>query len=446
MKRTSPVIAAALITLASVGGAQDAPRVVSLTPANGNQEVDAAEVTEIVVVFDRAMSHNGYSFTGGGVTFPKIPTGKRPRWKNDKTCVLPVTLVPDHAYSLGLNSQSFQNFRSRQGVALVPVRWTFSTLPEKLLDPKRQRTRNRRALRELKRLLPSKYSYYDLRVKDWDALYAKHEAQVLAARTDRGWAAAVGRMLAPTQDLHLYLRHGSNVVGTGSRAVDSLCRPPLLKNYLRDFEQLGPQALAAKSSDGIGYVLIAAWTKSVDLDGVERALEGMRDQRAIIIDVRNNSGGSEMLARRIARHFVKGKRIYAKHRNRVRKGKSGFGPVFDREIQGVPNARRFNVPVVVLTSRYVMSSCEAFVLMMKQAKDCTLIGQRTFGSSGNPKPHELPNGVTILIPSWQVLRLDGTCFEGEGLAPDLEVAATSDDFKRKDPILEAALAHLRKKL
>ncbi|HLQ38586.1 MAG TPA: peptidase S41, partial [Planctomycetota bacterium] len=66
--------------------------------------------------------------------------------------------------------------------------------------------------------------------------------------------------------------------------------------------------------------------------------------------------------------------------------------------------------------------------------------------SGNPKPHELGNGVTIVVPSWQDLRPDGTCFEGEGLAPDVEVAATAQDLEQHDPILERALELLRKKV
>jgi C-terminal processing protease CtpA/Prc len=93
-----------------------------------------------------------------------------------------------------------------------------------------------------------------------------------------------------------------------------------------------------------------------------------------------------------------------------------------------------------------MSSNESFVLMMRQAKDCTVVGQKTYGSSGNPKAHELPNGVTIFLPSWQDLRPDGTCFEGEGLAPDVEVAAEPKDFEEKDPILEKALEILRGKM
>ncbi|MEM7203393.1 MAG: hypothetical protein AAF628_24230 [Planctomycetota bacterium] len=69
-----------------------------------------------------------------------------------------------------------------------------------------------------------------------------------------------------------------------------------------------------------------------------------------------------------------------------------------------------------------------------------------FGSSGNPQAHELKNGVTVVVPSWQALRPDGSCFEGEGLAPDVEVAVEAADLNQRDVILERALEVLREKV
>ena len=93
-----------------------------------------------------------------------------------------------------------------------------------------------------------------------------------------------------------------------------------------------------------------------------------------------------------------------------------------------------------------MRANESFVLMMKKAKDAIIVGQRTAGSSGNPKPYDLGNGVTVLLPSWQVLRPDGTCWEGEGIAPDVFVPCTSRDFRDRDPPLDKALELLRKRI
>ncbi|MCA8973064.1 MAG: hypothetical protein KDC95_24995, partial [Planctomycetes bacterium] len=125
----------------------------------------------------------------------------------------------------------------------------------------------------------------------------------------------------------------------------------------------------------------------------------------------------------------------------------GFGPVLDREIVGNKDTeKQIRGPIALLTSRYCMSSNEAFVLMIRQAPDCVQIGQPTYGSSGNPKPHDLPNGATIVLPSWQAMRPDGTCFEGEGIAPDVTVEADAATLKSRDPILEKALELLRDKI
>ena len=102
------------------------PRIVDMVPANGAKDVDPS-LRSIVVQFDRPMAA-GFSWTGGGEHFPTIPDGKKPKWSADrKTCTLPVTLKPNWDYRLGLNSVSFQNFASADGVPLEPVVYEFRT-------------------------------------------------------------------------------------------------------------------------------------------------------------------------------------------------------------------------------------------------------------------------------------------------------------------------------
>jgi len=80
---------------------------------------------------------------------------------------------------------------------------------------------------------------------------------------------------------------------------------------------------------------------------------------------------------------------------------------------------------------------------MKQNPNATIIGARSQGSSGNPKPYNLGNGVTVFLPSWKDMTADGKELEGLGIAPDIEVNASQSDFKEADPVLNAALEHLR---
>ena len=102
------------------------PQIVGLNPKNGTMDVDP-KLTEIRVSFNVEMGE-GFSWTGGGPEFPKVPEGKRPYWAADhKTCAFPVELEPGKIYRLGLNSPSHKNFQSAGGVPLDPVTITFKT-------------------------------------------------------------------------------------------------------------------------------------------------------------------------------------------------------------------------------------------------------------------------------------------------------------------------------
>ncbi len=90
-----------------------------------------------------------------------------------------------------------------------------------------------------------------------------------------------------------------------------------------------------------------------------------------------------------------------------------------------------------------MSSCEAFLLMMKTVPGCKLIGETSYGSSGNPQAHELPNGITVFLPCWKAMTADGREFEGLGIPPDIEVKTKPSDFEYTDPVINAALEYLR---
>ena len=177
------------------------------TPSAGDQlqlflSEDATLVPDLLLTdLDVVLSDGSL----GDVTIP-------PTLKNKRTIVMEVELEPDNDYSLSLNCPAAQNFRSVKGVSLVPTPWRFSTLPASLLPKKLQTKRNRAAFAELKNVLASKYSYYDYRALDWKKLYKKHENAILSSPTELAWASAVGSMLKPVNDIHMYLRSGKNTI------------------------------------------------------------------------------------------------------------------------------------------------------------------------------------------------------------------------------------------
>jgi beta-lactamase regulating signal transducer with metallopeptidase domain len=103
------------------------PKIVKSVPEIGETDVDP-RLGLIRVTFNIPMDTGGFSWTGGGPSFPTIPDGQKPRWSRDgKSCTLPVKLEPGHKYELGLNSVSHKNFGSKWGVPLEPVHFVFTT-------------------------------------------------------------------------------------------------------------------------------------------------------------------------------------------------------------------------------------------------------------------------------------------------------------------------------
>ena len=101
------------------------PKIASMVPANGQEDVDPA-TKAIVVTFDRPMLDGAWAVVGGGPKFPTM-TG-RPSYDESRTVLtIPVELKPDWSYELWLNRGKFDSFQSAERVKLRPVHVTFST-------------------------------------------------------------------------------------------------------------------------------------------------------------------------------------------------------------------------------------------------------------------------------------------------------------------------------
>ena len=105
------------------------PKVISMNPANGAQDVDPG-LTSIQVVFDRPMADKSWALVSGGPHRPE--TGKGAHFDAQrKIWTVPVKLKPDWIYEFMLNSETYVGFYSEEGVPLEPVSVTFKTAGQK---------------------------------------------------------------------------------------------------------------------------------------------------------------------------------------------------------------------------------------------------------------------------------------------------------------------------
>jgi hypothetical protein len=101
------------------------PVIVKTSPQAYSDDIEPL-LSVITVTFNRPMTDKSWSWTGGGKTFPEI-TGE-PSYDSDKTtCSLPVKLEPGKVYWVGINSPSYQNFKSKAGIPVKRYVIMFAT-------------------------------------------------------------------------------------------------------------------------------------------------------------------------------------------------------------------------------------------------------------------------------------------------------------------------------
>jgi len=444
-RRIRPVwLLLATVFLMPAFAAAEPPKVIKAEPDNGDVDVDPG-LKEIRVEFDQDMKVGSHSWVGGGPNFPKT-TGK-PKWINARVAVMPVELEPDQDYWLSINSGTFTNFVGKNGQPAEPYPISFRTAgPEGGSAEKLSPEQNREAVKQLRKAVYEKYSYWKLHKVDWNKLFKQHGPKLEAAETPSAFAREAAKLLANAKDLHVTVGVGEMRLATHRRQVDPNYNEKSLSKAVPNWTVKNNCVTTGRFDDGIGYIRIAHWSREQegDVRSALGALDELKDTKAMIVDVRPNSGGDELLAMEVASRFVKKRGVYSKNCYRDASAESGWGPVYDRVIEPSKDGPIYDGKVAVLMGRANMSSCESFLLMMKQAPDCKLIGEKSFGSSGNPKPTALSNGVTVYLSSWKDMLPDGAVLEGKGIKPDIAVEASADDFEHGDPVLSAALNWLRK--
>lgn len=304
----------------------------------------------------------------------------------------------------------------------------------------------RAAVEALRNALHANYSYRDRLGVDWNAAIDERKGELESAPDAIAFAKIASEILARAKDPHVSLA----VDGQAQRLVPHPHQPvlnfalPTLQRVIVDWK-VRTKCLVTGSFEGYAYVLITHWERARcgdDLGSdVAKALVDARGAKGLILDMRGNMGGDEMLARAVGGRFVKRPTPYAKHALVDATKPGSFGAVQERVLD--PIEPGWELPVVTLMGPANLSSNEAFLLMMRAAGS-RLIGQRSAGSSGNPQPHALGNGVTVYLPSWKAMLLDGSPIEGVGIAPDVEVQTKPGDFEKEDPVLRAAASELGK--
>ena len=278
---------------------------------------------------------------------------------------------------------------------------------------------------------------------DWSHLRVEFRARVPAAKTNLKLAELLAEMLGHLKDLHAGVR-----IGDFNFPVYERVRP-LNANRLAVPKLLGAVTVVGRdlswciTDDGVGYMAIDRLTDLRLPQFFSEALEKMNQTRGLILDLRYNGGGSEPLGLEIAGSFLDRERVYAQSQYRNGPRHTDLDTPKSRVCRP-KDPWHYVAPVIVLQGQRTMSSAEALVLMLSQGPEVTTMGDRTAGSSGNPRSLDAGAGITVNLPRWNDLDAEGKPFDAIGIPPDIAINTTTAGFSDQDDIvLAAALERLR---
>jgi carboxyl-terminal processing protease len=160
-----------------------------------------------------------------------------------------------------------------------------------------------------------------------------------------------------------------------------------------------------------------------------------QDPKGIVLDLRNNPGGYLDVVVDVASRFVEeGQTIVVEDSGKEQKTYKANG-----------NRRLGGLPMTVLVNEGSASASEILAGALKDHKLATLVGKNTFGKGLVQGITDLKDGSALKITVAKWLTPNGANINKNGIAPDVAVEYTSDDFKAgKDPQLDKALELLKK--
>jgi C-terminal processing protease CtpA/Prc len=222
---------------------------------------------------------------------------------------------------------------------------------------------------------------------------------------------------------------------------------------------LEPRRLA----DDVAYVRIptfaladaAAWAAATpaerpallakDRDALRGAIAATEGCKALVLDLRGNGGGTDLLGYELAACLLGGSPVYYGLASKNLIG-GWSSPSFHRaSVEGDPP--RFAGQLVVLIDEETFSTSDNLCRCLDDLHpDVTFVGRPTGGGTGAPRPAVTlgHSGVVVGFCTMRVVGPKGELIDGRGTQPDVLVRPTRESvLAGRDLDLEAALRAIR---
>lgn len=152
---------------------------------------------------------------------------------------------------------------------------------------------------------------------------------------------------------------------------------------------------------------------------ISSAMQLLESADALILDMRENSGGSPETVALLASYLfdAPGLPLFEIV------PRSGSGDQYNTLEPGVPE-RNGTRPVYVLTSRRTFSAGEGFAFILQERRRIAVVGEPTLGAANPGRSYPVSPRLEVMVPNSQVrTAMTGRNWEGVGVMPDMAVPA-----------------------
>lgn len=174
-----------------------------------------------------------------------------------------------------------------------------------------------------------------------------------------------------------------------------------------------------EGQDGVAYISISSFAENTptELKNTISDLEQNGEIKGILLDLRNNPGGSVSAVLQVADMFLtRGEHIlWVEEKD-------------DETCYDAENANPCSYPVVMLVNENSASASEILSGAMQDNKRAAIVGTTTFGKGIIQTVYALSDGAAVKVTTAEYLSPDKNKIHKVGVKPDVEVELGSDDI------------------